>query len=65
MIAVFLYIWRVTMLQCYNVTLFVKDFNNSSAYPKEFSIFLKKLCIFIKKAKAHFVTHLRLNIEMG
>ena len=54
MIAVFLHIWRVTMLQCYNVTLFAKDFNNSSTYPKEFSIFLKKLCIFIKKSEGAF-----------
>ena len=52
MIAVFLYIYGV--LRCYNVTLFAKDFNNSSTYPKEFSIFLKKLCIFIKKSEGAF-----------
>ena len=62
MIAVFLYMacYDVTVLQCYT---FVKDFNNSSAYPKVFNIFLKKLFIFKKKAKARFVTHPRLNIK--
>ena len=53
MIAVFLYMacYDVTVLQCYT---FVKDFNNSSAYPKEFNIFLKKLFIFKKKSEGAF-----------
>ena len=55
MIAVFLYMscYDVTVLHCYT---FVRRFQKLCSISK-------KLCIFLKKAKARFVTHLRLNIE--
>ena len=47
--------YNVTMLHCYTL---VKSF-------QKLFIFSEKFSTDQKKAKAHSVTHLRLNIEMG
>ena len=47
--------YNVTMLHCYTL---VKSFH-------KLFIFSEKFSTDQKKAKAHSITHLRLNIEMG